>query len=194
MFWSRFEPSLFASTYLVFSLQMIPSSMALFSPAYARSLNPLSPSPPTSSARPTFRSDVQAPLALPVAPEVVELFEQAAAMPSTTSGTATARSHLDMHTLPCVVPGCDAGPRAGSPGIVGFRRWGRQTRGPSHGPHGTLGAGEGRGMSDDPILDDLRRRIADSPFHSGFGLSVVDAEKGSVRLGWIARSEPLAPP
>jgi len=46
-------------------------------------------------------------------------------------------------------------------------------------------------MSDDPILDDLRGRIADSPFHSGFGLSVVDAEKGSVRLGWIARREHL---
>src|SRR4249919_546768 len=99
---------------------MTPSAIALFRPAYARSLNPLSPSPPTSSAKPTFRSDVHDGLPPPAA-EVVEPFEHAAAMLNTTSGTATARSHLDMHTLPLFVPWRGTpGPGLGSPGIVGF--------------------------------------------------------------------------
>ena len=47
---------------------------------------------------------MHAGLPLPAAPDVVELFEHAAAMLNTTSGTATARSHLDMHILPLFVP------------------------------------------------------------------------------------------
>jgi len=46
-------------------------------------------------------------------------------------------------------------------------------------------------MADDPILEDLRKRIAASPFHSGFGLSVEDASAGTVRLGWRAGPEHL---
>jgi acyl-CoA thioesterase len=46
-------------------------------------------------------------------------------------------------------------------------------------------------MADDPILEDLRARIAASAFHSGFGLSVEDASAGTVRLGWRAGPEHL---
>jgi len=46
-------------------------------------------------------------------------------------------------------------------------------------------------MADERILEDLRARIAASPFHSGFGLSVEDASEGSVRLGWRAGPEHL---
>jgi uncharacterized protein (TIGR00369 family) len=42
---------------------------------------------------------------------------------------------------------------------------------------------------DDAIADDLRRRIAASPFHSGFGVEVEGARRGEVRLGWVAREE-----
>jgi uncharacterized protein (TIGR00369 family) len=42
---------------------------------------------------------------------------------------------------------------------------------------------------DDAIADDLRRRIAASPFHSGFGVEVESARRGEVRLGWEARDE-----
>jgi uncharacterized protein (TIGR00369 family) len=45
-------------------------------------------------------------------------------------------------------------------------------------------------MDDDhAIIDDLRRRIAASPFHAGFGISVEHAAPGDVRLGWEARPE-----
>jgi uncharacterized protein (TIGR00369 family) len=43
--------------------------------------------------------------------------------------------------------------------------------------------------ADDAIADDLRRRIAASPFHSGFGVEVEQARRGEVRLGWDAREE-----
>jgi uncharacterized protein (TIGR00369 family) len=43
--------------------------------------------------------------------------------------------------------------------------------------------------TDDAIADDLRRRIAASPFHSGFGVQVEDARPGEVRLAWDARDE-----
>ena len=43
--------------------------------------------------------------------------------------------------------------------------------------------------ADEAIADDLRRRIADSPFHAGFGVTVEHATNGEVRLGWQARSE-----
>ena len=46
-------------------------------------------------------------------------------------------------------------------------------------------------MSDAAILDDLRRRVDDSPFHRGFGLTVEDAAAGMVRLGWSAKEEHL---
>ena len=47
-------------------------------------------------------------------------------------------------------------------------------------------------MSDErEILEDLRRRVAASPFHHGFGLQVVDASRGEVRLRWEARQEHL---
>ncbi|HTG47352.1 MAG TPA: PaaI family thioesterase [Actinomycetota bacterium] len=44
-------------------------------------------------------------------------------------------------------------------------------------------------MGDEAILEELRGRVAASPFHAGFGLTVVDADQGSVRLGWLAREE-----
>jgi uncharacterized protein (TIGR00369 family) len=45
-------------------------------------------------------------------------------------------------------------------------------------------------MDDDPaIVEDLRRRIAASPFHAAFGISVVHAVAGEVRLGWEARPD-----
>jgi acyl-CoA thioesterase len=43
--------------------------------------------------------------------------------------------------------------------------------------------------ADDAIVEDLRRRIAASPFHAGFGVSVEQARSGEVRLGWNARPE-----
>jgi uncharacterized protein (TIGR00369 family) len=45
-------------------------------------------------------------------------------------------------------------------------------------------------MDDDhAIVEDLRRRIAASPFHAGFGISVEHASAGDVRLGWEARPD-----
>ena len=45
-------------------------------------------------------------------------------------------------------------------------------------------------MDDDPaIVEDLRRRIAASPFHAGFGISIEHAAAGEVRLGWEARPD-----
>jgi len=45
-------------------------------------------------------------------------------------------------------------------------------------------------MDDDPaIVEDLRRRIAASAFHAGFGISVKHAAAGEVRLGWEARPD-----
>jgi uncharacterized protein (TIGR00369 family) len=45
-------------------------------------------------------------------------------------------------------------------------------------------------MDDDhAIVEDLRRRIAASPFHAGFGISVERASAGDVRLGWEARPD-----
>ncbi|MDP9301079.1 MAG: PaaI family thioesterase [Actinomycetota bacterium] len=45
-------------------------------------------------------------------------------------------------------------------------------------------------MDDDhAIVEDLRRRIAASPFHAGFGISVEHAAAGDVRLGWEARPD-----
>jgi uncharacterized protein (TIGR00369 family) len=43
--------------------------------------------------------------------------------------------------------------------------------------------------ADAAIADDLRRRIAASPFHAGFGVTVEHATRGEVRLGWQARPE-----
>jgi uncharacterized protein (TIGR00369 family) len=43
--------------------------------------------------------------------------------------------------------------------------------------------------TDDAIEEDLRRRIAASPFHSGFGVEVERASPGEVRLSWTARDE-----
>jgi uncharacterized protein (TIGR00369 family) len=45
-------------------------------------------------------------------------------------------------------------------------------------------------MDDDPtIVEDLRRRIAASPFHAGFGISIEHAAAGDIRLGWQARPD-----
>jgi uncharacterized protein (TIGR00369 family) len=45
-------------------------------------------------------------------------------------------------------------------------------------------------MDDDlTIVEDLRRRIAASPFHAGLGISVEHAAAGDVRLGWEARPD-----
>ena len=45
-------------------------------------------------------------------------------------------------------------------------------------------------MDDDPaIVEDLRRRIAASPFHAAFGISIDHAAPGEVRLGWEARPD-----
>jgi len=45
-------------------------------------------------------------------------------------------------------------------------------------------------MDDDPaIVEDLRRRIAASPFHAGFGISIEHAAAGEVRLRWEARPD-----
>jgi len=45
-------------------------------------------------------------------------------------------------------------------------------------------------MDDDhAIVEDLRRRIAASPFHAGFGISVEHATAGDVRLRWDAGPE-----
>jgi len=46
-------------------------------------------------------------------------------------------------------------------------------------------------MSEASILDELRRRVDDSPFHRAFGLTVEDASAGTVRLGWSAKEEHL---
>ena len=43
--------------------------------------------------------------------------------------------------------------------------------------------------NDTAIVEDLRRRIAASPFHAGFGISVEHAAAGEVRLGWDARPD-----
>jgi uncharacterized protein (TIGR00369 family) len=39
------------------------------------------------------------------------------------------------------------------------------------------------------IADDLWRRVAASPFHAAFGVTVDHATAGEVRLGWEARPE-----
>jgi uncharacterized protein (TIGR00369 family) len=45
-------------------------------------------------------------------------------------------------------------------------------------------------MDDDPtIVADLRHRVAASPFHAGFGISIEHAAAGEVRLGWEARPD-----
>jgi uncharacterized protein (TIGR00369 family) len=43
--------------------------------------------------------------------------------------------------------------------------------------------------ADAVIEEDLRRRIAASPFHSGFGVEVERARRGEVRLSWQALDE-----
>jgi len=43
--------------------------------------------------------------------------------------------------------------------------------------------------ADDEIVDDLRSRIAASPFHSAFGVEVESARRGEVHLAWEARDE-----
>jgi uncharacterized protein (TIGR00369 family) len=45
------------------------------------------------------------------------------------------------------------------------------------------------GEADGAIADDLRRRIAASPFHAAFGVTVDHATSGEVRLGWEAQPE-----
>src|SRR5215212_10684514 len=89
-FSSRFVPSAFDSMTLVFSTQITPSAIALSRATLARSLNPLSPSPPTSSASPTLMSleqDPPSPLELP--PDAVLLLSlHAAPMSATTTTTA----------------------------------------------------------------------------------------------------------
>ena len=42
---------------------------------------------------------------------------------------------------------------------------------------------------DEAIAEDLRQRIAASPFHSGFGVTVGRASPGEVLLAWEARPE-----
>ena len=45
-------------------------------------------------------------------------------------------------------------------------------------------------MDDDPtIVADLRDRVAASPFHAGFGISVDEAAVGEVKLRWQARPD-----
>jgi uncharacterized protein (TIGR00369 family) len=44
-------------------------------------------------------------------------------------------------------------------------------------------------MDDGAILEDLRRRVAGSPFHAGFGVTVDGARAGEVRVSWNARPE-----
>jgi uncharacterized protein (TIGR00369 family) len=44
-------------------------------------------------------------------------------------------------------------------------------------------------MDDGAILEDLRRRVAGSPFHAGFGVTVEGARAGEVRVSWNARPE-----
>lgn len=43
--------------------------------------------------------------------------------------------------------------------------------------------------ADEAIEDDLRRRIAASPFHADFGVTVDRATRGDVTLGWEAGPE-----
>jgi uncharacterized protein (TIGR00369 family) len=43
--------------------------------------------------------------------------------------------------------------------------------------------------TDDEIVEDLRGRIAASPFHTAFGVSVERARAGEVHLAWEARPE-----
>lgn len=45
-------------------------------------------------------------------------------------------------------------------------------------------------MDDDlTIVEDLRHRVAASPFHAGFGISIEHAAAGEVGLGWEARPD-----
>jgi uncharacterized protein (TIGR00369 family) len=45
-------------------------------------------------------------------------------------------------------------------------------------------------MDEDPaIVEDLRSRIAASPFHAGLGISVEHAAAGEIRLGWEAQPD-----
>jgi uncharacterized protein (TIGR00369 family) len=45
--------------------------------------------------------------------------------------------------------------------------------------------------SNDRILRDLRDRIAASRFHTAFGMRVLEAARGEVRLAWTAEPEHL---
>ena len=55
---------------------------------------------------------------------------------------------------------------------------------------GDVGCARALRMDDDhAIIEDLRRRIAASPYHAGFGISVEHAAAGYVLLGWEARSD-----
>jgi len=42
---------------------------------------------------------------------------------------------------------------------------------------------------DEAVAGDLRARIAASPFHSSFGVTIEEAGHGEVRLAWEARPE-----
>src|SRR5687768_16926728 len=98
VFSSRFVPSELASRNFVLDSQITPSSMALSRPIFDRSLNPLSPRPPMSSATPTRMSEVHSsPPAALVPPSLgVSSPPQAAAMSdNATSGRPNIRSHFD---------------------------------------------------------------------------------------------------
>jgi uncharacterized protein (TIGR00369 family) len=46
-------------------------------------------------------------------------------------------------------------------------------------------------MDPSPATAELRARLADSTFHRAFGLVIVEADRGTVALGWEARPEHL---
>src|SRR5438552_4050972 len=97
----RFVPVEFASMSFVLSLQTRPSVMACWSPRFAASLNDWSPRPPTSSARPTLKSEghAGAPALPPVpAPELLLLLQAAAAI------ARTAMNAADLHVRDRMLP------------------------------------------------------------------------------------------
>src|SRR5262245_48313790 len=100
----RLDPVAFASSSFVFSAHTSPSWIAFWRPVCAASLKDLSPRPPTSSASPTLMSDVHC---VPEAPDVVLLFEHAAAtIARTTSDGANPRRILRMDS-PSIFPWTD---------------------------------------------------------------------------------------
>src|SRR5438552_299224 len=103
-------------------------------------------------------------------------------IPITAIGSANVRSHFGIASPPVSDPPSPPGPAAPD-----------SPAGPepsSNGFHGKLRAAKDVRMDDDATLvEDLRRRIAASPFHAGFGISVEHAAAGDVLLGWEARPD-----